>query len=123
MGRLPQLLTDPWFEAEFYGEVADQGQSYRRHGSRIDGAQGLFLWCPCHYGDARRGHGLIIPFANPRNAPEVPPEHGPHSARGDAKRPRWRMSGTGLSDLTLAPSVAVGKPECWHGFIQNGVVK
>jgi hypothetical protein len=32
------------------------------------------------------------------------------------------MDGTGLSDLTLSPSVDVGEPSCWHGFIRNGEV-
>lgn len=119
-------LQDPWFEAEFYGQVTDS--TYRRQGGEIEGAQGLFLWCPCGYGkteyplEGGRPHGLIIPFTNPRNAPAVPPEHGPHSKNDPTKRPRWTMSGTGLGDLTLSPSVDVGTPSCWHGHIQNGSV-
>jgi len=120
-------LTDPWFEAEFYGNVTPSG--WRRQGPQIEGAQGLFLWCPCGYGKAEypeaggRPHGLIVPFANPRNAPALPPNHGPVSSVDGEPHPRWEMHGTGLHDLTIHPSIAVGKPECWHSFIQNGVVK
>lgn len=113
-------LSDPWFEAEFYGNATEK--SYQRQGASIDGAQGLFLWCPCAYPNDKRAHGLIIPFTNPRNAPELPPEHGPKVPDSDF-HPRWVMSGTGLDDLTLMPSVNVGPPcSCWHGFINNGEV-
>jgi hypothetical protein len=131
-------LTDPWFEAEFYGNVlpgirpGGEGGEFTMQGPQIEGAQGLFLWCPCGFGDPRyrtpdggKPHGLIVPFANPRNAPPVPPDHGPKSATTpDGPRPRWQMSGAGLADLTLSPSVAVGHdPQCWHGWIQNGEVR
>jgi hypothetical protein len=122
-------LTDPWFEAEFVGYITTEG-SLRRLGPSINGAQGLFLYSPCGYGE-RGTHALVIPFENPRNAQPVPSTFVPS--------PRWGMSGTGLHDLTLSPSIncAVGKacPElnlkageckpgrmCWHGFIQNGIV-
>lgn len=128
-------LNDRWFEAEFVGAISDQG-SFRRLPS-IEGAQAVFLWCPCAFGNDARAHGLIVPFANPRNAPSVPAAFQP--------APRWQMTGTGLDDLTLSPSIdctrenpehtaarlAVGlKPGecspghmCWHGWIQNGEVR
>ena len=118
-------LTDPWFEAEFYGEATVL--SHRLQGNKIEGAQGLFLWCPCGYGkkefpvEGARPHGVMIPFANPRNAPELPECHGPTSKDGK-HRPRWTMTGTGLEDLTITPSVDVGNNSCWHGFIKNGEV-
>lgn len=132
-------LTDRWFEAEFYGQVfkdrpctdphcavvSPQPHTHSgwiRQGARIEGAQGLFLWCPCGYG-TDKCHGLIVPFANPRNAPPLPPNHGPISRDGKA-RPRWQMTGTSLADLSTQPSIAVGEaPECWHGYITNGDVK
>lgn len=113
-------LTDPWFEAEFYGHVS--GGGFQRQGAQIDGAQGLFLWCPCAYGRDQFAHGLIIPFANPRNAPQLPPTHGPTMRGNPSVRPRWTMSGSGLDDLTLTPSVDVGDPSCWHGFVTGGIV-
>lgn len=115
----PVSLTDPWFEAEFYGKA--DGRGLARQGASIDGAQGLFMWCPCAFGNDHRAHGLIVPFANPRNAPELPAEHGPLSRDG-GHRPRWQMSGEGLGDLTLSPSIDVGEPSCWHGHISGGLV-
>lgn len=113
-------LTDPWFEAEFYGNATATG--YRRQGAQIEGAQGLVMYCPCCYGKDDGAHGLIIPFANPRNAPQLPANHGPTARGNPSLHPRWAMSGTGLGDLTLTPSVDVGEPSCWHGFITSGVV-
>ena len=114
-------LDDPWFEAEFYGKANDLG-GHHCQGPNIEGAQGLFLWCPCSYGHDERAHGLIIPFANPRNAPQLPLNHGPYARNDPTRRVRWTMSGTGLQDLTLVPSVDVGTPPCWHGHITNGEI-
>lgn len=137
-------LTDPWFEAHFYGEIAADG-SFRFHYEdrspmAFAQAQGLALWCPCGYGELDkdgkerfpldlslnlgRPHGLLIPFANPPSGVPVPAEHGPLSRDGKT-RPRWTVSGSSLADLTLTPSVAVGPAdkECWHGFITSGEVK
>lgn len=120
-------LTDPWFEATFYGHcLADGG--YSRLDS-IDGAQGVQLWCPCGYGkpayplEGGRPHAILVPFGNPRNAPLCPPGHGPlRTEDPSGPRPRWAMTGMGLADLTCAPSIAVGNPECWHGYISGGEV-
>lgn len=114
-------LDDPWFEAEFYGNANERG-GYTRQGARIEGAQGVFLWCPCAYGHDERAHGLIIPFANPRNASQLPPNHGPHTRNDPNHRVRWNMGGSGLGNLTITPSVDVGTPSCWHGFITNGEI-
>lgn len=118
-------LTDPWFEARFYAEVT--ASSYRTH--RGDGtpytfadAQGVMLWCPCGYGkpeypiDGGRPHAILVPFSD-RGVLE---SHGPVSR--DGTHPRWSASGSSLTDLTCAPSIAVDSPECWHGFITNGIV-
>jgi hypothetical protein len=139
---LPARLDHPWFEAHFYGRVAgavsytadDVGRPlpYRE-------AQGLFLWCPCGYGalgkDGRerypldlslnlgRPHGLLVPFANPPSGVQLPADHGPVNRDGSG-RPRWTVGGTGVADLTVSPSIAVGPAasECWHGWIVAGVV-
>jgi hypothetical protein len=129
-------LTDPWFDAQFYGQIESGdpdkhvGGSFTMQGDKIDGAQGVTLWCPCGFGKPEypltggRPHAIMVPFANPQNAPACPPDHGPHSSRdANAPRPRWQMTGSGLHDLTVNPSVAVGAPECWHGWIQNGDVR
>lgn len=109
-------LTDLYFDAEFYGDVKADDAGWRRKPS-IDGAQGVLFACPC-------GQGMVqVPFANPRNAPACPPDHGPWN-REHTARPRWSMSGTGLHDLTITPSVDVGGKgvSCWHGWITNGKV-
>jgi hypothetical protein len=136
------LLTDPWFEAHFYGYVEEGSWRIAHDGGaplRFEEAQGLFLWCPCGYGQREkdgslkypldlslnhgRPHGLIVPFSNPPSGIPLPAGHGPIGRDGKT-RPRWTVSGSGLNDLTITPSIAVGKdPECWHGFITAGKVK
>jgi hypothetical protein len=116
-------LNDPWFDAKFLGEI-EESQACR-YLDGIEGAQGIFLWCPCGYGkpefplDGGRPHGLMLPFRNPRNAP-VPPDS--FNRQADGRTPRWEMSGSGLADLTMTPSIAIGKPECWHGYITQGQI-
>lgn len=135
-------LIDPWFEAKFIAEVAKQenGLHSFRH-LKSDGtaytlaeAVGVEFWCPCgvnardEQGELRypldlslnkgRPHGVIVVFAG-RGAPA---DFGPHSRGNPAEHPRWTVSGTGLDDLTTTPSIAVGEPECWHGYITNGDV-
>lgn len=112
-------LTDPWYEATFIGGATPE-RGYK-HLPSIEGAQGLFCWCPCSFGKNDRAHGCIIPFANPRNAP-VPDHNFGIRARDGVTKTRWQMSGESLSDLTLSPSIDVGEPSCWHGYIKNGEV-
>lgn len=118
-------LSEPWFDAKFIGEIEENG-SYRYLDS-IDGAQGVFLWCPCGRRDPKyqdpdggRPHGLLLPFHNPRNAPLAPDSF---NRQANGKTPRWVMTGTGITDLCLTPSISIGKPQCWHGFVTNGEVK
>ena len=33
---------------------------------------------------------------------------------------RWDVTGTGLHDLTITPSILLGTGCAWHGFITNG---
>ena len=73
-------LSDTWYEAEFYGRATES--EHWDQGSNVEGAQGLSLNCPC--GE----HSLMIPFANPRNAPQLPPDHGPVSSALDDERHR-----------------------------------
>lgn len=119
-------LNDVWFEAKFIGFIEPDGSSYRhRHEDGRDitfeEAQGILLWCPCGYGDPKypldggRPHGLLVIFAG-RGAPD---DFGPFS-KDKKSHPRWNVGGSSLNDLTCTPSVAVGNPECWHGFITNG---
>lgn len=127
-------LTDPKFAASFVRCEETLGcrdpdcfiASPRPHDHRsyvrvaaLDDAQGVELHCPCGVGS------LIVLFSNPRRLPVAGEKFGMR-LRGNhaAPPPRWQMvSGTGLHDLTLAPSISVGDPECWHGWIQNGEVR
>ena len=134
---MPAPLIHPWFEAYFYSNVTETRWS-RRTDERLftfDEAQGLFLWCPCGFGnldkDGRekypldlslgfgRPHGVLVPFAC-RGLPE---NHGPFGRDGKTK-PRWNVVGTSLADISCSPSIAVGPAdkECWHGFIKNGII-
>ncbi len=123
-------LDDPWFDAVFYGNVHadEQGRMTHTRQDGIEGAQGVEFWCPCGYADARypldggRPHAVMVPFRNPRNAPQLPVDHGPQSKNDPSQHPRWEMSGTGLHDLTISPSIDVGNPSCWHGHVTNGEV-
>lgn len=120
-------LTDPWFDAEFYGNIQPDGSFTRQDG--VEGAQGLLLWCPCGYGkpeyplDGGRPHMIMVPFANPLGAPVAPPSHGPFN---NGVPVRWTLQGAGLDTLTITPSVdvkgGVNKSSCWHGFITAGQV-
>lgn len=120
-------LTDPWFEAQFTTETTAQGHRYI---DTLQGADGIFFWCPCGYGkpefplEGGRPHGVLVHFANPRGVPVAPANAGSRNRSGAPSR--WTVSGTGYADLTLTPSVDVGGAEgtqsCWHGFITNGEV-
>ncbi len=77
------------------------------------GAQSIMFLCPGCYarnGGAVGTHSILVSF----EGAGVPPEYD--------RNPRWVVSGTGLDDLTLSPSISLGRtPGCgWHGFIQHG---
>ena len=118
-------LTDPWFRALFISDVDEYGSFHHGKVTTRAEAQGIMLWCPCGYGkpefplDGGRPHAVIVPF----RGIVVPENFGPLSTGNlTGPRPRWDASGTDLNDLTVIPSIAVGSPECWHGWIRNGEV-
>lgn len=115
-------LTEEWFEACFYKEAPQaDGRDGLQHGVPFHEAQGLLAYCPCAYGGVEaRAHHIMVPFANPPSGIPLTPNHGP-TARGNPNHhPRWTMAGTSLEDLSIAPSLDIGDPGCWHGFITNG---
>lgn len=68
----------------------------------LEGAQGVMFLEPL-----KRSTTILVCFSNPRG---IAPAHG--------KRTLWEVSGTGLHDLTINPSIdAVG---VWHGWVKNG---
>lgn len=119
-------LTNPWFSAGFIRNTTAKG-TYYGDLLNIVGADGVRFWCPCGYGkpefpiDGARPHMVEVSFANPIGCQPAPADAGSQSRNGGPSR--WQMTGTGLDDLTLSPSVAVGPPECWHGYITNGEVR
>ena len=77
-------------------------------------AQGIFFLCPkCFQQNGGRvgTHGVICWFRD-RGVPDhVAPLPG-----------RWVVSGSGLTDLSLSPSVLITKGCQWHGFVTAGDV-
>jgi hypothetical protein len=114
-----KLLTDPWFDAYFIVDApgSPEGSFKRRRDGILAGAHGLFLWCPCAYGNNGRAHGLIVPFVG------APAHNFLVRARAGGGFPKWAVNGTSLADLSCLPSIDVGTLSCWHGFITAGVVK
>lgn len=77
-------------------------------------AQGILFNCP----KCSKSHSILIAFASRG----VQSHQGTHSAGGIPTR--WQVAGgIGLDDLTLTPSIdcTPSNPNCWHGFITNGV--
>jgi hypothetical protein len=73
------------------------------------------LWFDCPACAKTNGHGVLIGFAG-RNAPH------PLSVGKDGQPTNWNVSGTGLDDLVLTPSIQLHGGCNWHGFVgSNGV--
>lgn len=77
-------------------------------------AMGVRFLCPVCFrknGGSVNTHSVVVWFRN-RGVPDNwPPGPG-----------RWEVSGTGLADLTLAPSIQLHAACAWHGFVTNGDV-
>lgn len=82
------------------------GPGRHRHVTALADADFLTFTCPACPPEKTHSVGV---FFRGRGVPdyEVP---GPG---------RWVVSGTGLDDLTLSPSIALS---CWHGFVTKGEV-
>lgn len=74
------------------------------HVDELQLAHGIRFTCP-QCGD----HQVLVWFRD-RAVPET-----------EEPTPRWSVSGTGIEDLTLAPSINVRG--CWHGFVRGGEVR
>lgn len=114
-------------DGRFFGRVDAAKRMSFMQGDTLDGAQGVMFQCPrcsegkpvgCDGTGFAGAHYVKVCFSNPRNA-EVAPAEYDHN-------PRWEMSGNGLDDLTLSPSINLDVPEngeggCrWHGWVKNG---
>ena len=93
---------------------------YRERVEWLGGAQGVTFLCPKCFA-ANRGsvgtHWCEVTFAGRG----VLPDQGSHNAAGEPVR--WHVSGTGLADLTLSPSILLQGGCNWHGHIERGEVR
>ncbi len=100
--------------------LADLEPEFLRHegrtlpGATFGEAQSIWFRCPvCRNG---RSHQVLVSFAGRGLA------YDQGSQNREGKPSRWQVSGTGIDDLTLHPSVDC-TPSCpWHGWIKNGDV-
>jgi len=83
--------------------IEEPGKRYR-YVDALAEAQGIRFECP------QCGNHQVIVWFKGRGAPEE-----------EVPLPRWAVSGTGIDDLTLAPSINVAG--CWHGFVQGGQIR
>lgn len=76
-------------------------------------ANGVLFGCPGCY--VKNGNSMIGTHRVLCLDPSIPVEWGQGPGR-------WPMTGTGLLDLTLTPSVLLLGGCGWHGFVTNGEV-
>ncbi len=80
----------------------------------FDQAQSIWFECPVCTGG--RSHPVLVSFAAHRLADDQ------GSQNREGKPSRWQVSGTGIDDLTLHPSIDC-TPSCpWHGWVKNGAI-
>lgn len=83
--------------------VVESNKRYA-HVDTLAEAHGIRFECP------KCGNHQILVWFHDR---DVPSDEEP--------LPRWTISGKGIDDLTLMPSINV--PGCWHGFVQGGSIR
>lgn len=79
----------------------------------------VFFLCPLCFQNNSGSvgtHSIKIDFRG-RNTPD---EDCMHNNEGTPVR--WEVSGTGLADLTMAPSILILGGCNWHGWVQNGEI-
>jgi hypothetical protein len=80
-------------------------------------AQGIRFLCPTCYAKNSGPvgtHGIDVAF----HGRGVLDHQGSHNSKGEPSR--WHVSGDGLENLTMTPSIDGG---CWHGHVTNGDAK
>lgn len=100
-------LTD--LSPEFMRTLDDA--DHRMCACSFEAAQGVMFLCPACFkknGGEVGTHEILVWFA----------DKGVHESWSPT--PRWVMTGTGMHDLTLSPSIDV--KGCWHGFIRQGEI-
>jgi hypothetical protein len=100
-------------EPEFV-KVVIPGQIYHDVDTMQE-AQGVRFLCPKCFVDngGRPGtHYVQVWFRDHGVGDEEVPKPG-----------RWAVSGTGLEDLSLSPSILLGSGCRWHGFVEKGEIR
>ncbi len=80
----------------------------------LSDADHIVFLCPMCFeknGGAKRTHQVFVSFAGR----DIPLEAGSINNKGQPSR--WNVSGSGLDDLVLTPSILIGGPCAWHGYI------
>lgn len=101
-------------EPAFYRHREEDGRELHVPVDKLEDAQGVMFLCPKCFVENKGGVGThhMMCWFSKRGVPNhVTPKPG-----------RWDVSGTGLEDLTLSPSVLIIGGCGWHGFITNGEV-
>lgn len=114
-------VGDPatWAERGYPTEDRETSVRVTRGVETLAEAQGVRFLCPACY-EANGGpigtHTVCVAF----EGRGVPPALGSQGEHGPS---RWSVSGHGLDDLTLSPSIdgTRGGGCRWHGWVQNGV--
>lgn len=107
-----------WRECGCPTEEVTRLREYHVDVALLTEAQGVRFLCPKCYvvnGGPVGTHCIDVSFAGRG----VPAGHGTRSHGEDR---RWAASGTGLSDLTLSPSILVEGGCAWHGHLTQGAV-
>ena len=90
--------------------VRATGEGFNR-GVGFAEAQGVLFLCPlCYVTNAGVvGTHMVLCWFAGRGAPA-----------NAVPAPRWAITGTGIGDLTLNPSVAIIGGCAWHGWVRSG---
>jgi len=108
-----RVLGDPltWKSGDPTEEVVGP-RVYHVHVDSLAEAQGVCFLCPACFAKNNGPvgtHACLCWFADRGVPADAEPLPG-----------RWRVSGTGYNDLTLAPSILLQGGCNWHGFITSG---
>ncbi len=113
--KLTDLDAEFFRWAEYDGSDGLGKRTCIPHVATLAEAQGVIFDCPvCR----SPGHSVMVGFRDRG----VPAHLGTRDLAGN--QTLWQVSGTGLHDLTLQPSVdcTPSNPKCWHGFVTNGSI-
>jgi len=104
--------------ADKFIEEVTGPRDFLTHVQTLAVAQGVFFLCPKCFA-ANNGpvgtHGLYVFFSG-CGVPED------FSLNREKQPVRLEVSGGGLEDLTLAPSILIQGGCGWHGFVRNGQI-